>query len=87
MCDSCVPTASAPLRLSTTGCERGFVALLIDSDDLGSVIRVEVKIDALTEALRIRNNDYLTAWDDWIIPSTNDPAVKRSFTAADPGKE
>jgi len=52
MCDSCVPKSSKPLRLSTNGCDLGRATLLIDSDEHGTVISVEVSVDDLIVALR-----------------------------------
>ena len=51
MCASCVPTCSVPLRLSTAGVPVGTVTLLIDNDELGSVISVDVGVKELTQAI------------------------------------
>lgn len=94
MCDSCVPTASAPLRLSTNG-RTLRTRLLIDSDEHATVISVEVDVDRLIVALREskhaaraeyeeqcrRDDEYRAA-----LLSTNHPAVGYP-TVANPGKE
>jgi hypothetical protein len=52
MCDSCVPTCSKPLRVSTNGCDLGQITLLIDSDDTATVIDVTVGIEELITAMQ-----------------------------------
>lgn len=73
MCDSCAPKASKPLRVSTNGCERGRVQLLIDSDEHGTVIDVEVDVDELIKLMQskmLAKALESSTWHDWIIPET-----------------
>lgn len=58
MCESCVPTCSVPLRLSTNGNEVGQVTLLIDSEEAGTVVSVTVGAKELAQAVWTAARDH-----------------------------
>jgi len=58
MCESCVPTCSVPLRISTNGNEVGRITLLIDNDELGTVIDVSVDAEDLIYRVKQAVSDH-----------------------------
>lgn len=56
---STVEGTSKLLRVSTTGCQLGRMRLLIDDDQLGTVVSVEVDAEQLIGAMRDARNQHI----------------------------